>query len=88
MPTRIWEAIAWKKAMILRQEHPWVRMAEQYQAGFGIDYLNPDPDRLISHLFHQDYYTHEVPDDFYWEGIEGSWINLVDSLFTMSTVNE
>lgn len=88
MPTRIWEAIAWRKPMILRQEHPWVTMAGQYGAGFGIDYLNPDRDLLISNLFQRSYYTREIPDDIYWESIEGSWIKLVDSLFSANGVKK
>lgn len=80
MPTRIWEALAWQTPMILRSEHPWISLVEQYQAGFAIDYLNPDPEVLLKKLLHTNYYTQPLPAEIYWESIEKEWITLVDSL--------
>jgi glycosyltransferase involved in cell wall biosynthesis len=77
MPTRIWEALAWKKPMILRREHPWLSFVQQYEGGFAIDFLYPDRRLLEEGLFGQAYYTKPLPEEVYWESQEQEWIELV-----------
>jgi hypothetical protein len=84
MPTRVWEALAWKTPMILREEHPWLPLIRQYKAGFSIDYNSPDTTILKEAIGRTDYFTQELPQTIYWESIEASWIALVDELFSKS----
>jgi hypothetical protein len=80
IPTRLWEALAWQVPLILRQEHPWNALVSQYQAGFSVDFLQPDPDLLQQGLFDRRYYTLPMPDALYWESDEVRWLALVDRL--------
>ena len=84
VPTRIWEALAWKTPIIMRKEHPWVPYILQHQAGFAVDFLKPDKDVLKEMLLRKQYYTVGLPDSIYWESIEGEWIELVESICSLA----
>ena len=64
-PTRVWECLAYKVPMLMKKEHPWVYLLEEFAAGYAIDFNSPPP-QLKPPL--PPFYTKKpVPSSFFWQ---------------------
>ena len=66
----------------MKKEHPWIKLANQYGAGFAVDYSEPDLNILKQQLFHTQYFHDPLPETIYWESQESNLLRLLDELFS------
>ena len=78
-PTRIWECLAYKVPMLMKKEHPWGYLLDEYEAGYAIDFHHPPvlpPPPLLSF-----YRKKPIPSSFYWEYEEKKLLETMETLF-------
>ena len=80
MPTRLWECLAYKIPMIMKKEHPWVSLLDQYQAGIALDFSSPPPFKNLPALY-SSFYTDPLPETIYWEHEAKKLIKSLETLF-------
>lgn len=79
-PTRIWECLAYKVPMLMREEHPWKGLLKQYKAGLALPYTaknTPWPFHQTLHFYN----STPIPASFYWEEEEKKLLQAMESLF-------
>ncbi|WP_152425117.1 glycosyltransferase [Nafulsella turpanensis] len=64
-PTRIWECLAYKVPMLMKNEHPWVHLLDEFSAGLPLDFENPSPECFQFPLSF--YHRKPIPPSFFWE---------------------
>jgi glycogen(starch) synthase len=79
-PTRIWECLAYKVPMLMKQEHPWNYLLKEYGAGFAIDFQAPNPEWPFKKggNFYQ---KKPIPKTYYWEWEAKKLLSAVENLF-------
>ena len=79
-PTRIWECLAYKVPMLMKKEHPWTYLLQEFGAGFAIDFKAAQPDWPFQpeEVFYQ---KKAIPENFYWEYEEKKLVSAVERLF-------
>ncbi len=80
MPTRVWECLAYKVPMLMKQDHPWVPLLHKYKAGIALDFSHPQISALPD-LPDNTFYPQAVPDSFYWEWEAKKLLKSMESLF-------
>ena len=80
LPTRIWECLAYKVPMLMREEHPWKDLLKQYNAGLTLPYTTKNTAWPFKETL-TFYQTTPIPDSFYWEAEEKKLLQALDSLF-------
>lgn len=83
-PTRIWEALAWQVPMLLRKEHPWRSLVQEYKAGLAVDFLSPTSEDLQAILQKDDYYPFPLPESIYWESEQAKLLKLMNIICSKS----
>ena len=79
-PTRIWECLAYKIPMLMKQEHPWTSLLNTYNAGYALDFQASIPDWPFA-AGQKFYQKQPVPSSFYWETEAKKLISAVENLF-------
>lgn len=77
-PTRIWECLAYKVPMLMKREHPWCYLLDEYGAGLALDFYASRNPALMEQVFYQ---QKDIPDHFYWEWEAKKLLQALESLF-------
>lgn len=79
-PTRVWECLAYKVPMLMREELPWTPLLAAYGAGIALDFQSSTPAWPFTETtaFYQ---KTTIPPSFYWEWEARKLISAVESLF-------
>jgi glycosyltransferase involved in cell wall biosynthesis len=65
-PSKIYEYLAFRKPIIVRDHTPWVEYINRYQAGIPVNF-EESPEVILNRLNNERFYPDGVDEDIYWE---------------------
>ena len=70
VPTKLYEYLANGLPVIIPENPVWQRIVENKQAGFSINFSDPDPENILNRLLADTFYSGGIPTDVFWENEE------------------
>ena len=87
IPTKFYEAIAYRKAMLIQKNKYWQELLQMYDVGQFIDYQNlgemhlESLKKLVNDLKNKTFYKQKIPAEFYsWESEGKKMLNILLNL--------
>lgn len=75
-PTRIYEALAYRKPMLFKKGHPWTTLIDKYDCGLAVDFDSPKVD--LQPRLKTGFYRYELPENIFWEYEEKRLLSAVE----------
>ena len=68
-PTKIYECLLYRVPMIMKQDSPWLKVLNNYNAGISINFMSPDPS-MLKKLHNNQFYDGINTQQWSWEANE------------------
>lgn len=78
IPTKLYEYMAHALPMVVQYNPRWDQMLQEQQAGFSIDFQQPDPELILKDLIQRTYYAGGVPAGAFWNQEEAKLLALLE----------
>lgn len=79
IPTKLYECIALKTPMIIRQNPLWLKLCNQFNACIACDFKAED-EVFLNTMLNRNYYTKGNATDIYWKNEEVKLLNVIEKL--------
>jgi glycosyltransferase involved in cell wall biosynthesis len=84
-PTRIYELMAHKIPILVRDHPYWADFCIKRKAGIAVNFEDPDLPALAKQINADDFYPKGVPFDIFWDSEEKKLIKALDQLFNINS---
>jgi len=79
LPTKLFEYLAHSLPILVQENPYWEKIITEHQAGFSVDFNNPDPAAIIRNLEQNTFYHNIASDNVYWNSEEAKLLQFLSA---------